>query len=142
MTQSLKDSDGIKILLVEGNSVNQEAAIHMLRNMGYSVDVVNNGKLALKELTSHNYHKVLMAFEMPVMNGYKTTWLWSEIERQQQREPIPIIALTAHAADVNREKCIDCGMNDFLSKPFDLINFSEKVSSWLFRTHSNPQVQR
>ena len=129
--QNLKGDSDMKILLVEDNNINQEVAIQMLKTMGYSVNVVNNGERALKELATHAYHMVLMDCEMPVMNGYEATRLWREVESQQQRKPIPIIAITAHSASRDREKCLDCGMNDFLSKPFEYVVFSEKVNKWL-----------
>lgn len=131
MTQNLKDNGDIKILLVEDNNVNQELAVQMLETLGYSVNAVNNGEQALKELAANTYHMVLMDCEMPVMNGYEATRLWREVERQQQCRPIPVIALTAHTASGDREKCLDCGMNDFLSKPFDYAVFSEKICNWL-----------
>ena len=131
MLQNLKGDSDMKILLVEDNNLNQEVVIHMLKIMGYSSSVVNNGEQALKEMNAHNYHIVLMDCEMPVMNGYEATRLWREVERQQQRKPIPIIALTAHISDEHQKKCLDCGMNDFLSKPFSKGILIEKIKEVL-----------
>ena len=131
MTQNSKHDSEIKILLVEDNKVNQELAIHMLKILGYTVDAVDDGERALKELDQHIYHMVLMDCEMPVMNGYEATRIWRAREQQQQRKAIPVIALTAHAVSGEREKCLNCGMNDFLTKPFEYDAFAQMVKKWL-----------
>jgi len=115
----------IHILLVEDNLVNQELVIDMLDRADYHVDVVNNGKAAVAACSSHSYNLVLMDCEMPIMNGVRAT----EIIRQQGNT-VPIIALTAHAVDGAQEKCINAGMDDFLSKPFVSSEIQSIVEKW------------
>lgn len=116
---------GIQILLVEDNRVNQELVTDMLDREDYSIDVVNNGKAAVDACSSWQYDLVLMDCEMPIMNGVKAT----EIIRQQGNT-VPIIALTAHAVSGAREKCLNAGMNDFLSKPFLVADIQAIVEKW------------
>lgn len=120
-----------KILLVEDNQVNCEVAVDMLEAMGVSVDVANNGQQAFALNEKNQYALILMDCEMPVMDGYEATKKIRKYENELQRSPTPIIALTAHAIAGAKEKCIDCGMDDFLSKPFSMSNLHTILNKWL-----------
>jgi len=109
-------SSGTRLLLVEDNPVNQRVVLAMLRKRQFRVDVASNGRQALDKLEAEvePYHLVLMDVQMPVLDGLETTRL---IRRNARWKDLPVIALTAHAMTGDRERCLDAGMNGYLSKP-------------------------
>ena len=121
---------GGKLLLAEDNLVNQEVAVDMLEQSGFKVDVANNGDEALKALRRDQYSLVLMDCEMPVMDGFAATEKLRQIESELQLTQTPVVALTAHAVEGVRERCLASGMNDYLAKPFSFEEITTKVSQW------------
>ncbi len=117
-----------KLLLAEDNLVNQKLAVALLSKAGYSVDVVDNGKLAVEAVAEKQYSLVLMDVQMPEMDGLTATRLIRE--REVGKEHIPIIAMTAHAMKGDRERCLAAGMDDYLSKPLDHNKVYEVISKW------------
>jgi CheY-like chemotaxis protein len=102
-------------------------AIAMLRRRGYQVDVVENGREALDAVGAKSYAAVLMDCQMPVMDGYEAT---AELRRRENGgERLPVIALTAHALEDERDRCVAAGMDDFISKPVN----AEKLAAALER---------
>ncbi len=122
----------MRILLAEDNSVNQELAIAMLQNANYKVDLAVNGKEAITMLDHNKHDAVLMDCQMPEMDGYDTT---TAIRKLEKANPalgrIPVIALTANAIEGDRKVCLDAGMDDYLSKPFNQKTLIEKLEQWL-----------
>ncbi|MBF0226126.1 MAG: response regulator [Desulfobacterales bacterium] len=128
----------INILLAEDYPTNQQVATKYLRSAGYDkIDVAENGKQAVERFRNKEYEVILMDIQMPVMDGYGATNEIRKIELERRLEQnnkkikkIPIIALTAHAMKGYKEKCIDAGMDDYLSKPLKKKDLIEIVQKW------------
>jgi two-component system sensor histidine kinase/response regulator len=132
---------GPTILLVEDNAVNREVAVGMLESLGCTTDTAENGWLALKAMNTATYDAVLMDCQMPVMDGLAAT---GEIRRREQTSGaarVPIIALTANAMEGDRERCLEAGMDDFLSKPFTQQQLATQLRRWL-ALRALPEAER
>jgi len=123
-------SDGRNILLVEDNAVNQMVARGMLTRLGYHVTSVSNGKEALGILDDKPFDLILMDCLMPVLDGYETTRLWREKEKEQGGH-VPIVAMTASVVEGEQQRCLSTGMDDYLSKPVNIDELSAKMRRWL-----------
>jgi len=119
---------GTRILLAEDNPVNQKLAVVLLRKAGFSVDVVDNGLQAVEKVKEGNYNAVLMDVQMPVLDGLEATMRIRKEAKPGQH--IPIIAMTAHALKGDRERCLDAGMDDYISKPLDPRVFLKVLDQW------------
>ena len=120
------------ILIVEDNPVNQELAELMLEDHGCTVEIANNGKNALGVLEENKdnlFDLILMDCQMPVMDGYATTKMIRK--NMQEDDHLPIIALTANAMEGDRQRCLDAGMDDYLTKPFKRDQLSAALEKWL-----------
>jgi signal transduction histidine kinase/DNA-binding response OmpR family regulator len=106
----------LRILLVEDNKVNQEVVLSILHRHGYTAKVAHNGQQALEQTADGCFDVILMDVQMPVMNGYETTRRIREQQRSNGTH-VTIIGLTANAMEGDRQKCLDAGMDDYLSKP-------------------------
>jgi CheY-like chemotaxis protein len=101
--------------------VNQKLALRQLEKLGYAGRAVGNGAEVLQEVQRVSYDVVLMDCQMPEMDGYEVTRKIREFEkRDPARVPVYIIAVTAHALDGDRERCLSAGMNDYLTKPLHI----------------------
>lgn len=117
-----------RVLVVEDNPVNRELAAEQLRVLGHHGDIVGDAQAALDALSRQNYDLVLMDCEMPVMDGYEAT---REIRRREGGgRRVVIVAMTANATHEQRDRCIEAGMDDFLSKPVRLQTLGDKLASW------------
>ena len=117
-----------RILLVEDNLVNQKLAVALLKKEEYPVDVVDNGLKAVQAVQENIYNLVLMDIQMPEMDGFEAT---REIRKNEKGgRHIPIIAMTAHAMDGDRELCLNAGMDDYLSKPIDHDELFTLIRKW------------
>ncbi len=119
-----------RVLLAEDNLVNQEVALAMLDNLGLSYETVTNGADALEILQRQQFDLILMDCQMPTMDGFQAT---SAIRRQEQgtERHLPILALTANAVSGDRERCLACGMDDYLPKPFTQEQLTNLLLEWL-----------
>jgi CheY-like chemotaxis protein len=126
-----------RILLAEDNMTNQVVALGVLKKLGLTADLVSNGFEAIEALKRTSYDLVLMDVQMPVMDGLEATRsIRNPLSANRNGMSIPIIAMTAHAMDSDRHKCIEAGMNDYLAKPFSLRALAEVLHRWL------PEVKR
>jgi CheY-like chemotaxis protein len=111
----------LNILLVEDNLLNQRIVTFSLKKYNHEVIIANNGVEAIEKFRENNFDVILMDIMMPVMDGLEATVKIREAEKLNNIEKrTPIIALTANTMDNDRDKCISYGMDDFLSKPFDI----------------------
>ena len=120
----------IRILLTEDNFVNQKVALKIIEKDGHHVDVANNGREAIKALEADHYDLVLMDILMPEMDGFEAT---AEIRNPMsavRNHDIPIIAMTAYAMKGDRKKCLEAGMNDYISKPVRPQELLSKIDIW------------
>ncbi len=120
-----------RILLVEDNITNQQVAVAILEKLGLHADAVADGKEAVKSLATIPYDLVFMDVRMPVMDGLEST---REIRRHRsviRNHDIPVIAMTDNAIKGDREKCLEAGMNDYISKPLTLRALTEVLEKWL-----------
>ncbi|HEX4939794.1 MAG TPA: response regulator, partial [Candidatus Kapabacteria bacterium] len=126
----LSGSEGRRILLVEDNAVNQMVARGMLTRLGYLVTSVANGKEALGLLEDKTFDLILMDCLMPVLDGYETTRIWREKEKEKGGH-LPIVAMTASVVEGEQQRCLSTGMDDYLSKPVNIDELSAKLRHWL-----------
>jgi len=122
--------DGVRVLLVEDNPVNQKVAIRMLQKLGCVVELAENGQQALEKLERASYDIVLMDMQMPVMDGLTATRLLRQREQQTGHHQV-VIALTANAMQTDRELCLEAGMDDYLSKPLTLDALQVMLLRWV-----------
>ncbi len=128
LIESLSKIRGAKLLLVEDNEINQEVASELLRSEGFHVEIADNGKIALDKVLLNEYNLVLMDMQMPVMDGVTST---KEIRKLDQYRSLPIVAMTANAMDMDREKCFAAGMNDFVTKPIEPDDLWRALIKWI-----------
>ncbi len=117
------------VLVAEDNIVNQEVAVLLLEELGYNAHVVANGKLAVDAAQDPNCQLILMDCQMPEMDGFEATRLIRQRETATDQH-IPIIAMTAHAMEGDRELCLQAGMDDYVSKPVTINRLRDVVQRW------------
>lgn len=123
------------VLVVEDNAINQMVVANMLESLGLIVHTANDGRHALSLLEKGGFDLILMDCQMPEMDGYQTTRHIRQL-KDEKLAGIPIVALTANAMLEDRQRCIEAGMNDYLSKPVSLQILRDKLSRWLQLTVS------
>lgn len=156
ITEPSSSGRSVRLLLVEDNLINQKLAVRLLKKLGYEVDVASNGYEALAALNDHTYAAIVMDCQMPEMDGFEAT---REIRRREAQLPvfsnrsptepiptttreltgswqpapvhIPIIALTANAVQGDRERCLEAGMDDYLTKPINPTELKKALEKWL-----------
>jgi CheY-like chemotaxis protein len=128
-TGNAQELKGLRVLLAEDIPTNQLIATEMLQAYGVTVDVVDNGRLAVEAMQAHGHRfdLILMDMQMPEMDGLEAT---RQIRQRFPDSSIPIIAMTAHALDEERERCMAAGMNDFITKPVDPQLLESSLLRW------------
>jgi signal transduction histidine kinase/CheY-like chemotaxis protein/HPt (histidine-containing phosphotransfer) domain-containing protein len=121
------------VLLVEDNPVNLLVAQRLIQLSGFDYLSAENGEAALEMMQQQEFDMVLMDCQMPVLDGYQATQTWRAIERERGLKRLPIIAMTANAMAEDRQKCLEAGMDDYLSKPVDRKLMQQTMLKWLSR---------
>jgi PAS domain S-box-containing protein len=126
--QAAQQVKGAHLLLVEDNEMNQELALEILQKAGLRVDVACNGAEAVEKVAQTAYDGVLMDCQMPVMDGFEAT---RRIRQDSRFDDLPILAMTANAMAGDREKCLECGMQDHITKPIDVGQLFITLANWI-----------
>ena len=106
----------LRVLVAEDNAVNQRLAVRLLERQGHAVTVVDTGRAALAAVSRERFDIVLMDVQMPEMDGLAATAAIRERDKESKSH-VPIVAMTAHAMDGDRQRCLDAGMDGYLTKP-------------------------
>ncbi len=122
---------GASILLAEDNRVNQGFATEILEGLDCKITLASNGMEALAKLGSNRFNLILMDVQMPEMDGFEATRAIRKMIDEEEIEPVPVLALTANAMKGDKEKCIEAGMSDFLTKPMRKQQLIEALVKWL-----------
>ena len=121
---------GLKVLIVEDNLINQELLQVQLKGMGCDVDVASNGQVAVEKVRATRFDLVLMDMQMPIMGGCEAT----EMIRGLISKTLPILALTAAVMKKDEQRSLEAGMNDFITKPVELVQLKKKILQWTARS--------
>ncbi len=134
--------DGAQVLMAEDNRVNQGFATETLEALGVSVTIASNGREAVDKLMQRPFDLVLMDCQMPIMDGFEASRILSDLKKKGEIGAIPIIALTANAMRGDREKCLEAGMSDYITKPMRKSDMIQSLSRWLpARMVHKPETQ-
>jgi two-component system, sensor histidine kinase and response regulator len=127
-----KATRSLHILLAEDNEINQKMTRALLTRKGHIVDMANNGMEAVKSARAYHYDLILMDVQMPEMDGFEAAQAIRKLEQNGEmgRKHTPIIAMTAHALHGDRQRCMDAGMDDYVSKPLDPRKVFQALERW------------
>lgn len=138
-TATATENEEKKVLVAEDNAINQNVICNQLEALGYAYELASNGKEALALWRKNNYAMLLTDLHMPIMDGYT---LALEIRNQESdADHIPIVAYTANALKGERERCLECGMDDYLTKPITLKALNSSLATWSNSPNSKPAVR-
>jgi signal transduction histidine kinase/DNA-binding response OmpR family regulator len=124
--KKFENASDYKVLLVEDNLINQKVAMKLFQSIGFDAEIAENGKVALEYVNSKDYDIIFMDYQMPIMNGIEAT----KVIRSWGKD-VPIVALTANAMKGDKEKFLEIGMDDYLSKPFKRSELLQVFSKFL-----------
>ncbi|MBW2303986.1 MAG: response regulator [Deltaproteobacteria bacterium] len=125
--EAIQRIKGVRVLLVEDNAINRQVATEILRMAEAKVTTAENGKEAIEALEKERFDAVIMDVQMPEMDGYEAT---RQIRQDPRFKDLPIIAMTAHAMKGDRERCLDAGMDDYITKPIDTRQLFDILARW------------
>ncbi|EMP05840.1 response regulator receiver domain protein [Leptospira interrogans serovar Pyrogenes str. 200701872] len=120
----LSEKIPLQILLVEDNVINQKIALRLLTKLGYNADSALNGLEGIEKLKTKNYDLIFMDIQMPEIDGYETTF---QIRKDFGKSKPVIVAMTANAMEGDREKCLEAGMNAYISKPIQIQDIESTI---------------
>lgn len=127
------------VLLVEDNPVNLLVAQRLLQLSNFDCVSAENGEIALELMQQQKFDLILMDCQMPVLDGYQATRTWRRLEAERGLPRLPIIAMTANAMAEDRQKCLDAGMDDYLSKPVDRKLLQQTMLNWIAKAQISAQ---
>jgi signal transduction histidine kinase/DNA-binding response OmpR family regulator len=130
-SKKMEKDTGHTILLAEDDAINQIYLQDLLESKGYSVDVASNGTEAVNLFKSFEYNIILMDIQMPTMNGMEAVSVIRKIESEENRPKTPVIALTAYALTGDREKIIQAGMDDYITKPINEMKLETALNKYV-----------
>ena len=139
-TAAQEQGSGLKVLVAEDNEVNQLVFSQILSESGFTFTIVKNGREAVEVYQKQRPGLVLMDVSMPEMSGIEAAQKIRELEAQSQEDRVPIIGVTAHALKGDRERCLEAGMDDYLSKPISPRTLLEKIHLWCGKSESERSV--
>ncbi len=119
------------LLLVEDDLVNQKVFSGLLNKVGLTTTVVGDAEQALEYLMKETFDLILMDCQLPGMDGIDACKLFRKHEEKTGQTHTPVVALTAYAMKADRERCLECGMDDHISKPVDMKKFYSTLARWL-----------
>jgi CheY-like chemotaxis protein len=131
LSDQLAGSSNIRALVVEDNPINQKVAQMMLGKLGVRSDVAANGREGVEMLELLPFDIVFMDCQMPEMNGYEAAAAIRRLQGRNRR--VPIVAMTAEALTGSRERCLEAGMDDFITKPIKMDDLVQSLNNWLPR---------
>lgn len=137
-TSITRSGEGRRLLLAEDNPVNQRVAIRMLEKLGYQIDLAHDGLEAIEKTGETSYDAVLMDCQMPEMDGYRATRELRRLEAEGCLPRLPVIAMTANALQGDRERALESGMDDYLTKPVKPAEIGAMLERWISRA---PQLK-
>jgi CheY-like chemotaxis protein len=135
-----KPASSLKILLAEDGLVNQKVAVNLLEQRGHKVTIANDGRQAVDALETESFDAVLMDVQMPAMDGFEATAIIRRREKASGGH-IPVIAMTAHAMEGDRQRCLDAGMDAYIAKPIRAAELYDTVETTVARMHLPPEKQ-
>ncbi len=127
-----------RVLVVEDNFINQKVARGMIEKLGFFVEIASNGQEALDALRNRPFDLVFMDCQMPEMDGFEATARLRDPACRVRNPNVPVIAMTANAMKGDREKCLEAGMDDYVSKPVNPPDLAAAIERWLDRLHKAP----
>ncbi len=131
LEESSPSAPPVRVAIAEDNAINQRVALRMLEKLGVAADVFENGRLAYEAIRRGGYGLVFMDCQMPEMDGFQATEAIRAWEAQAGLARLPIIAMTAHAMQGDRERCLEAGMDDYLAKPISRTGLEDILLKWL-----------
>ena len=123
--------EGAEILLVEDNRPNSDLVIKLLESLHCHATAARNGEEAIEAVRKRSFDLILMDCQMPEMDGFEASALLRDMKKRGEAADMPIIALTANAMKGDRERCLECGMNDYITKPLRKTKLRSALIQWL-----------
>lgn len=130
----------LKILLAEDDLISRRLIKILIDKIGYNIKTVENGQQVIEEMKNNAYDLILMDIQMPILDGLEATKKIRDMENVQQSKRIPVIAVTAHAMLGDKEKCLNSGMDDYMTKPIEEVELIKKIQKYTTSKEENLKI--